>query len=241
MNHPLTTLIMIATLTTSCSTSKFPRERHVTINTKINFKRDSEGDYKAYYTLDVDRGGEEHSVYWPANAPQPHSIAKNRSYTVELLEVEHRTPINGDKSTYWAQEMFRLSNGERLLYDASVCPVHRVAMERKLVPISYGIPMSSRENLRAQENQFPYSGVAFRGCSVIQGEPSTRDWVCPACVAHKKQWEQQNQTKTGGEQNAVADRHQHHKLEPTASPTAPAAGLDVRQKNTRIGYLNDPL
>ena len=31
------------------------------------------------------------------------------------------------------------------------------------------------------------------------------------------------------QQIAAADRHQHHKLEPTAFPIAPAAGLDVGQ------------
>ncbi len=198
MNRSFLALVLIAALSTSCATSKIPKERHVTINTKASFKRNSFGDDDAYYTLDIAPDGEDRSVYWPENAPNPDSLAKNRSYTVELLEEEYRLPIGDSGTSYWSPELFRFSDGGRLLYDASVCRVHGIKMERVVVPISYGFPVFDREFAKAREADFPNTGMVLGGCCVNSERPSTRAWVCPTCVAREKRREEQSRTKNNG-------------------------------------------
>ena len=76
----------------------------------------------------------------------------------------------------------------------------------------------------------PAYGVGYERCrlgsgsSDAPGRERTAD-IPPGptnFAGHPRRWGRQK-----AEQIAAADRHQHRKLEPTAFPIAPAAGLDV--------------
>ena len=204
--------MVIATLAISCATSKVPRERHVANNTKLIFKPNRIGKDVAYYTLETDFDGGKRSVYWPGNAPKPGTLAKGRSYTVELLEEEHRYAISDTLSSSWSPELMRLKDGGRVLFDASLCRVHGVTMKRQIVPISYGLPSFlafDRAYETARESEFPNTGVVPGGCCVDEERLVTRAWVCATCVAHEKQWNERGTVPT--KVKAVAARsHRLH-------------------------------
>ena len=192
MNRSFLALTAMAALLASCASSKIPKERQVTVQTKLNFKKQSAGGADAYYTLEMVSDGDERSIYWPEDAPGPGALSKGRSYTVELLEEEYGLGMGGEGASYWSPELFRLSDGDRLLYDASVCRVHGAGMKRAVVPISYGFPMFERSYSTAMESEFPNAGVVLGGCCVNRERPSTHAWVCPRCVENKRGWEKEN-------------------------------------------------
>lgn len=108
-------------------------------------------------------------------------------------------PIGDDGFTFWSPELFRLTDGDRLLYDASMCRVHSIKMNRVVVPIAYGLYMPDRNYSRAEESAFPNAGVVLGGCCVDTERPSTHTWVCPTCLANKSRWEKQRkEQKTNG-------------------------------------------
>ena len=99
----------------------------------------------------------------------------------------------GDEGTsYWSPKLVRITDGDRLLYDASMCRVHGIKMERVVVPITYGLYMPDRSHSRAEESEFPNTGVVLGGCCVDTERPSTHTWVCPTCLANKNRWEKQH-------------------------------------------------
>lgn len=197
MNRSFVGIAVIATLPISCATSRIPKERHVTLTTKVNFRSNSVGDGHAYYTLEIESGGEDRSICWPANAPSPGSLARGHSYTVEFFEAVNRSPTGADLTRYRSPDLFRFRDGDRMLYDASVCRAHGVSMERTIVPISYGFPMFDREYSKAMDADFPNTGIVLGGCCVNTERLSTREWVCPTCVEHKKRWENMNPNGAG--------------------------------------------
>lgn len=200
MKSAIVTLLIIAAALTSCATSKIPKERNVTIQTKANFKKHPFSGKHVYYTLEMGQGHDSRSVYWPDDAPNPASLNKKRSYSVELIEEERKRTLGGSSISTWSPELFRLSDGKRLLYDASICAVHKLQMERKVVPISYGFPMFDPEYLKAKNTQFPNTEMVLGGCCVDMDRPTTHAWVCTSCVHNKERWKQLKKAQKSGNQ-----------------------------------------
>ncbi len=198
MKPAIITLLIIAIGFTSCATSKISKERNVTIQAKANFKKHPFSGKDVYYTLEMGQGDDSRSVYWPHDAPNPASLNKKRSYSVELIEEEHKMTMGDSSTSTWSPELFRLSDGKRLLYDASVCAVHGGVMERKAVPISYGYPMFDPEYLKVENTEFPNTGMVLGGCCVDLDRPTTHAWVCTSCVHNKERWEQMKKDQKSG-------------------------------------------
>ncbi len=180
--------ITIAAVCSSCSLDHPPQEREITLVTKPTFKTDSldevgGGDVRIN-TLKTSAGGTERSIYWPEDAPQPHTLSKTRKYTIDLVEEEHRF---GHESV-WTPELVRVKDGERVIFDASVCRVHKRQMTREKVRIFYGFPSFDRDYIQ-QAKAFPNTGLSLGGCCVSEIDPQTsREWICPECLAAQKQW-----------------------------------------------------
>lgn len=73
------------------------------------------------------------------------------------------------------------------------CEVHQVPLQKKKVPIFYGMPMWSdydRKMTEASSRSFPYSTVhAEGGCVVMKNAPKeTTVWQCPNCLQAKAEW-----------------------------------------------------
>lgn len=160
-------------------TVKTPRERTVSISAKPNFKKESIGKDHHYFTFEIEGPEGGRSIVWPDDAPKPGDLDQNRSYTLELVEEEF-TSSHEPITTYWSPELVKLHDGQKLLYDASVCRVHQTQMDRKLVKISYGLPSFTPEWTEIMKNA-PNDGTVFGGCCVDSDRPETRTWVCPVC------------------------------------------------------------
>lgn len=78
-----------------------------------------------------------------------------------------------------------------------VCAVHQVPLQKKKVPISYGMPMwSDYDTKMTQEatRSFPHSAVqAEGGCVVMKDAPKQIEvWQCPNCLLAKSEWVKQH-------------------------------------------------
>ncbi len=73
------------------------------------------------------------------------------------------------------------------------CPVHRVAMTQRVVPIAYGmIPMSQaaaeQGEWRRRMDSFPHPGDCLPATSInVHGERRARVFVCAECAAAQRQ------------------------------------------------------
>ncbi len=174
---PVDFLVCLATYCMAgCSTA--PRERAATITAKPNFK--SSAYSKDYSTFEVNGPEGNRSIFWPDSAPKPDRMDKDRFYTLELIEKEWGPFGNSPDDVYWRPELVRVVDGQKMLYDASICSKHQVQMDRKLVKISYGLPSFTPKWKTLRENA-PNDGTVLGGCSVDQQRPETWTWVCPTC------------------------------------------------------------
>jgi hypothetical protein len=206
MKYILSVLLLIAIGVTSCAKNraidlslntkaKKLIERHVTFHTKANFKKHTYSSKDFYYTLEMDRVDEPRSVYWPDIAPKPSALHNKSGYTVELLEEKFRGLFDDTDYDIWSPQLLRVYDGERLLYDASVCSVHGIEMERKVVQISYGLLIFQKEHSKAMQADFPNTGMVLGGCCVDTTRPATHDWVCPICKYNEDKWEKLKKDK----------------------------------------------
>ena len=175
----------------SCVGAKVPRERPAKVETKLAFKKNSIGKDHFYYTVELG----ERSIVWPDYRLHPKVLMRDRVYRLELVEEEHRSrlrKIDGEEWVYWSPELVKVFDGDKLLYDASICEVHKIAMERKAVRIIYGLIMYPLEYREARDKDFPNTGVSLGGCCVNNERTHTHRWVCKTCVTNKKQWDVAN-------------------------------------------------
>lgn len=187
--------IFIAAVCSSCSLKPTPREREITLVTKPTFMTESldevGGGGTRIHTLKTCAGGTERSIYWPENAPRPHTLSKTRNYTIDLVEEEHRLV----HETVWTPELVRMKDGERVIFDASICRVHKCQMTREKVRIFYGFPSFDRAYIK-QAKAFPNTGLSLGGCSISEVDPqTTREWICPECLKAMQLWKDQHPTK----------------------------------------------
>lgn len=73
------------------------------------------------------------------------------------------------------------------------CPFHGVTMEKRDVPIRYGLfryPPQERDYMHVRESSFPFcDDAAMGGCVVRPQSPtSVTVRVCPACNAARTAW-----------------------------------------------------
>jgi hypothetical protein len=94
---------------------------------------------------------------------------------------------DGEESFSWDSEVETIKDGQKLLYDAAVCPIHQVRMERGEVRISHGTP--SNEFFDAYEGFSGGPGFVWAGCVSMPGELTTEfGYKCDQCVAAYQRW-----------------------------------------------------
>jgi hypothetical protein len=179
MNCPTFLAISAAFCVGACSTA--PRERTATITAKPNFK-----EHSGYRTFEANGPEGQRSIFWPDTAPKPNHLDRDRLYTLDLLEEEWEPFGIKSDQTFWRQELVKMREGEKPLYDASVCRKHQTQMDRRLVKILYGLPSFTPEWKALRENA-PNDGTVLGGCTVDSDRPETRTWVCPVCKSIRDQ------------------------------------------------------
>jgi len=126
----------------------------------------------------------ERTIWWNNHAMDHRRVDTSRRYRFELLEGS-AIGYRGDK--YTSSEVWKVYDGQRLIFDASFCRVHSRTMERTAREET-----SDAESLpdgfdRAKERSFPNTKFDHPACT---GSPqySTLDWTCPQCSAAETKW-----------------------------------------------------
>ena len=173
-------LLLLISVAASCSSHTAPKERSLTIEAKPVFKKDG-----SYRTLEAG----DRSIYWPPHAPRPDELERDRHYQFELVEEK----IFPDHDI-WSPELVRLRDGDDVLFDASICAVHKIPMKRTVVPITYGLIFLNTPYGDAQGKEFPNIPIAFGGCCVDHDRNVTRTWVCKECETSDAAWRAKHPT-----------------------------------------------
>jgi len=167
----------------SCVAASPPVERGATVSAKPVFKREIISKDYTYTTLILPG---DRTVVWPGAAPKPESFNGKHVYQFDLLEERMAMSVGDDDHIYWSPEIAIVRDGDKVLFDASVCEKHHLKMERKVVPISYGYPGYSREEWKLLEECGPNDGVVLGGCCVDSSRTQTFTWVCPTCKTNRE-------------------------------------------------------
>jgi len=158
------------------SVAKSLVEGHRTIRGTLRFKpvKKSEGIPLLFI---ADSRGRELEAYWPEGIGFPASIVAGRVYTVELLTRIYTEP------TYVFNDLLKITDGGRVIVDASVCEVHGSAMQRQMEKgksaLSYPDSFFPR-----QEKTFPNDGNVYLLC----GSERHPLWKCTKCEEAYHRW-----------------------------------------------------
>lgn len=110
------------------------------------------------------------------------SLDVGAEYRVELLTRVYRDP------DYVINDILRLTRKGIVVYDASVCRVHDVPMERVA---EHGMSSCDAPKgfLVAREREFPNDGNAYHACGSGLRHPT---WECPTCEGAFHAWHHKN-------------------------------------------------
>lgn len=126
----------------------------------------------------VESGGSQQDASlsgWHGPLPK---LDPSKIYQVELLTQIYRDP------DYVFSDVLRISEGNHVVFDASICPKHKISMERLL---ERGVSACAypRSFFRLQEGHFPYDGNAYLLCGSGLRHPT---WKCPECEKAYYRW-----------------------------------------------------
>jgi len=76
----------------SCVGAKIPKERKVTLEAKLKFKKNAIGKDNHYYTVKIGK----RSVVWPTEAFPPTRLKRDKIYKLDLIEEEYRSNIGNE-------------------------------------------------------------------------------------------------------------------------------------------------
>jgi len=128
-------------------------------------------------------------IFWPTDAPKYKTLQDGRKYRFELIEV--RTYFEPkSKKEHWNPLLHRISYGDSVIYDSSICQIHKAAMKRTEVPVSYGMPGGSEAYMKALNTKFLNAGLVNGGCIVMPEPETAMTWVCQHCKAAKESWKE---------------------------------------------------
>lgn len=83
----------------------------------------------------------------------------------------------------WEQTLETVRDGDHLLYDARICPIHHVMMQRMELPIYYGLP-----DYDATWAEFSGGPGFIEGGCVIGPRQTAMGYRCPLCAARYAKW-----------------------------------------------------
>lgn len=173
----------------SCSQVK---ERSITIESKPVISKES-----GYTLLTASQGDVEVFTAWPRDGEkQTAKLDLRKTYRFDLLQQRRHLPhrILDERSSYWSADLVSISDGDQMIYDATICPVHRIQMKRHTVLISYGFPSFPKGYLEARKTRFPNANsMVLGGCTVgPHSDKHERTFRCERCIQEERAWEKAN-------------------------------------------------
>jgi hypothetical protein len=123
------------------------------------------------------------SIEWPAADVSYQSVDTQRQYRFQCL----KSNTGGREWTTTA--VVRIRDGDRVIYDASICPMHHEVMTRQIEDSVYADPYDSSSKdffLDSRPRWFPNDGKVYLYCG---SGLRYLVWECPACLQASEAWE----------------------------------------------------
>jgi len=134
-------------------------------------------------------------------SPLPFILEPGKIYTFTVEErpfpqIDLKNPRNGMTGEYyWTPVIVRVVDGKNTLYDMEICELHHCRMERKEVPITYGLIRLQKglPTLDEEKALFPHRrDYVLGGCIVMPGKKTETMYICPECRNAYDQWRKAN-------------------------------------------------
>jgi len=125
----------------------------------------------------------------PSFSPWLTGLPRERELTFTVWQTKRVSwhTDDGKEEFSWESEIETIKDGPTLIYDAAICPLHKVRMKRCEIDISHGLPM--KEFIDAYKGFSGGPGFELAGCVSMAGEPTTKfGYKCERCVAAYECW-----------------------------------------------------
>jgi hypothetical protein len=141
------------------------------------FQSDSTSAPSTVLIASVDSDPMKRKFAWPQRALPAGELPPEKSLRFTFFE----SPLNSS----WPLELLRIEGDSGLLFDASVCLVHREAMHRTQVRLLQPSDLVS-PSPAIEEMLFPHCGVMLAGPGC--GSFEVPAWVCDSCHRERDRW-----------------------------------------------------
>ena len=128
--------------------------------------------------------------WWNNDVLDRRHVNTSQRYKFEILEGKVVSTL-GDK--YTSSEVWRMYAGDRLVYDASVCRIHRRVMERASPQGTMSAEDLPRGFDAEKHRCFPNSAFEHDACGGLTVYTAL-EWVCPQCSDAEAKWLEKHPT-----------------------------------------------
>ena len=181
---------------------------------------------------------------------RPHARASRCTYTCATVG-RAATSVEDPRTTAELEQFYgaeypkiserereKLARGAIKAQQTGICNLHQVRMQKRRVPVHYGLVVTDDAYYLAQLCYFPNAREYVNGgCDIpsldVQKERAWR-YVCPACKRAQKQWALAH-PKVNGRKTYLRTDRSNHSMKPTAAfrhassviATTPCRGLSL--------------
>lgn len=141
--------------------------------------------------VDVNRPKDE-TIWWDNLVLDQRQIDTSRGYRFEMEEGK----AVYDRGIAFHTDVSRVYDGQRLIYDASICRVHSLTMPRTNRQGAIDAESLPRGFDTVKARGFPNSGFDHPRCSGMSAY-SSLDWTCPQCSETETEWLEKNPKPPG--------------------------------------------
>lgn len=164
-------------------------ETHSSLTGKVSFSKSSGYEYAK-----IDCGPDSklsQSVMLPEGAAAPRKIDPAVTYDCEILASTYKRNSGTNRhpaDIFTDRSLLRIRTGSRVVFDASICRIHKKAMTRQEERAESGgeLPDSF---YKTRDKRFPNDGAVYLLCG---SGVSHMLWKCHDCEAASRRWQRLN-------------------------------------------------
>ncbi|HEY1122732.1 MAG TPA: hypothetical protein VGE67_14070 [Haloferula sp.] len=172
-------------------------EKPATIHSKPKFSDDVGGTW-----LEAAEGDTFVIEYWGDKGQTPPAeLDPKKTYQFDLIKQPYVADpdANEGEEFNWSASLVRILDSGQVIYDASICSLHKVQMKRGVVPFQYGLPLFREGFEVAKKTKFPNATPYVDGGCCVASDRTTRVFRCERCIQEQQVWDAAHpQTMTEG-------------------------------------------
>ena len=119
------------------------------------------------------------------------TLATNRTYTFTLRsDLTASRVVNVPYDFRKKAALMRIEESSQLLWDCEICEAHKIKMDKKDVPVVYGLLRPDKDTPTAEQDRhlFPHRQEFVAGGCVVGTEKTVETYVCHECKAAVERW-----------------------------------------------------